>query len=522
MAQPPPEPGAGPMVIDEGVRGLDQSRHHPQYEQSQYSTNGNSSSEPVQPTENWITNTELDQLVAGLVIPGKEEEIRAQLWALLKRGREVWAPGNQNKENTDNHRPVARESRENEPITRAEIAELLKNAVHEAINALSKAPAAAVAAGPGGAARPSWAAVAAGPPGPRLAKEVPARQEREIIVRATELPAELANRTAKETITAIQTAAGREGPVAARRLRSGDTAITFLPGTREEFLQGREWVTKAFGEGATIAQRTYAVLAKGLPANSIRGVDLRTLATDLSKANRVPIIRCHVKGHEGSPRAALLIEAGTVEAAKTLCEQGTILDAELYHTEPYDSSLQPRRCYRCHGYGHVGRYCRATARCGHCAGSAHPGGDDDCPARKGEIPHRCVNCQGPHAAWNAGCPAYQEQRAKATAAYGERPLTYAARGEGPRPRAREPTAPTRRAGTTPSQTTTRAPGPEQGPDNEGFRTVTRKRTASSTQRGRGRPRIPLDDGRNAPITGFLERSQSRTSNRVPIIPSTQW
>ena len=54
--------------------------------------------------------------------------------------------------------------------------------------------------------------------------------------------------------------------MAAYRLCSRDTVVTFNTGIRKEFLKDTTWVGQAFGEGVAIARRTYTVLAKGVLA----------------------------------------------------------------------------------------------------------------------------------------------------------------------------------------------------------------------------------------------------------------
>ena len=121
----------------------------------------------------------------------------------------------------------------------------------------------------------TWAIVVAGGLGVGPAKAVvpakvvPARQTREVIIRTREQREDLAKRTPQQVIDAITRTAHKTGAVAARRLRSGDTVVTFNTGTKKEFLKDTNWVGQAFGEGAAIVQRTYAVLAKGVPAHRL-------------------------------------------------------------------------------------------------------------------------------------------------------------------------------------------------------------------------------------------------------------
>ena len=481
-----------PMVIDQGQRGLEQSRHHPRAGQSAYNNTSNVGEAAGQRGSS-ASKSSLRDILVGRVIPGKEEELETELKA--------WIESQERRVNATRS-----------PITRAEIKEIVTQVIKETQETQKPREA-------------TWAAVAARAPNPHngpAAKEVPARLEREIVIRTGAQPPDLARRSPQEVIQAIQTTTGREGAAAARRLRSGDTAITFIGNTKAAFLEDKAWVTKVFGDSAAVAQRTYAVLAKGIQVSKLQGVDKAKLAAELTATNKAPVVRCHPRlpRREGARRGAILIEAGTVEAARALCDEGVILQAEIYHAEPYTQEVQPRRCFRCHGYGHAARYCTADERCGRCAAGAHPDGEEACPAGRGGIPFRCANCGGQHAAWSRDCPRFKEQKERAEVAYKERPMTYAMRGSNINTVS---IPPPRRPLSVPS--TARNPA-SSGEAKDDFTLVTRKRRApSSPPKRRGRPPIiaRVETEPNQSITGFLSRVASETSpdSSTSIIENTQ-
>ena len=79
------------------------------------------------------------------------------------------------------------------------------------------------------------------------------------------MPAELAKRTAVETIQAINQASTKKGAIAARKLPSGDIVVTFSdPATKEWHTQNTQWIQQAFGNQAKEGRKTYAILVKGL------------------------------------------------------------------------------------------------------------------------------------------------------------------------------------------------------------------------------------------------------------------
>jgi hypothetical protein len=69
-----------------------------------------------------------------------------------------------------------------------------------------------------------------------------------------------------------------------------------------------------------------------------------------------------------------------------------------------------------------------VARCGHCAKAAHKDGEKTCPAFEESAKRNCPNCGDNHTAWDRRCPVLREQRARADAAYLQRPRQFAVAG----------------------------------------------------------------------------------------------
>jgi hypothetical protein len=77
-------------------------------------------------------------------------------------------------------------------------------------------------------------------------------------------------------------------------------------------------------------------------------------------------------------------------------------------------------------YGHIARYYRKTARCGHCAIAAHEQeGENACPNGQASGIKSCINCRNSHTAWNRACPAYKAASEKAKEAYAHRSRQFA-------------------------------------------------------------------------------------------------
>ena len=64
---------------------------------------------------------------------------------------------------------------------------------------------------------------------------------------------------------------------------------------------------------------------------------------------------------------------------------------------------RPRRCFKCHRFGHGANTCRSPQDiCGKCGKTTHEGTCIDALC--------CVNCKGPHPSYIRTCPAYQKEQ----------------------------------------------------------------------------------------------------------------
>src|SRR6201999_814316 len=233
-----------------GHAGLEQSMHHPLAGAGAYNAPSQRSTNDIEGGEEERDSLHLMKLLEDLVIPGKEGELERRL-------REALATA----------RPVGDTSTTN---VNAELQRL-----HTKIDELAKAlPKPITTAG-----RPSWAAVvtgaamqAGGGGGAKYAPKVvvPERRNREVVMRASGQREDLANRTAVQVVEAVNKAIGSEGAVAARRMRSGDTVLTFN-NNAENYTKDTKWVEEAFGAKAEVKRREFAVIVKGMPAAKLRG-----------------------------------------------------------------------------------------------------------------------------------------------------------------------------------------------------------------------------------------------------------
>jgi hypothetical protein len=133
--------------------------------------------------------------------------------------------------------------------------------------------------------------------------------------------------------------------MAVRGLPSGDTIVTFLGQESKEWhTENPAWAIVAFGPTAEVQRRTYAVVAKRLCTEDLRGVTPVALAKEIVEENRMKVSRAHVRLPKSSSAwyAALLVEVYSVDNTNLRCERGMVWDAQIYQCEPFSGDLRPR------------------------------------------------------------------------------------------------------------------------------------------------------------------------------------
>jgi hypothetical protein len=400
-----------PMAMDGGIPGLNQSQHHPLAGQSQFA--------PIPQTQTSDTpastqgdvgdlTTPLIQRIQACVIPGKEDEVSR----LLRDLRDVVATTTTTAVTAATAAITPRSlPSDSDPVTIGQLKTILQETLQR--------PAAA------NPQRPSYASVArqhiAAPTG--NFQIIPERRTRELRIRAEKQTEDLARRSAVEVVSAVNTTLAAGEVIATRRLPSGDIILTFQDEIPKAVTQDQGWVVRVFGDTARLHESEFTVISKGLPASRITRVTQDQLLKDIQQ--RVPeVIRLKVEPPR-TPTATYttaILHLRSADAATRLCERGLVWEAQIFNCEPYSSDLRIRRCFRCHQFGHIGRFCKNKPRCGHCAGAAHPQGEADCPQAKGQ--KKCVNCGGPHAAWDRQCPKALDAKEQAHVAYQHRPRQF--------------------------------------------------------------------------------------------------
>lgn len=298
----------------------------------------------------------------------------------------------------------------------------------------------------------SWAQVARGAASANTTPEqrvqrVPRRLFRELIVDLGDAGQDIVNRSPRDTVAAVNNAAGGAGAIAAKTLpKSGNVAITFEEDRWAWFAEetNQTWVTKAFGETALLKRRTFAVLAKGVRPATIDTFNGNAsgLATCVSRTNGVRAVRVRVREprrsieEAGRPRSQqLLIEVHTVEEANKLIDRGVVIEYAMHPCERFEGAARAHICFKCGKWGHKALYCKEeTARCLVCACAAHTQDgtarerEAQCPAKRDPATNKpkCINCNGEHPAFDARCKVAKEQRLRARERFRDRPLAFQA------------------------------------------------------------------------------------------------
>ncbi|TQW01617.1 Endonuclease/exonuclease/phosphatase [Cordyceps javanica] len=222
----------------------------------------------------------------------------------------------------------------------------------------------------------------------------------EIIINARKSTDTIKNRSPEDTGTAVNRALGGTPAAAARHLPSGDVVVTLHQEPRAH-IDEQTWV--AFDPEAHLARRVYSMVVRGVPADDIPQ-DTPSLQLDLTTTNSINIVMARPMrtGGDRGKTTALLIRVYDVNQGSILCQKGALYKSQSFRCEPYSGTARPLRCYQCHRFGHMARFCREQKRCGKCAVGEHSEGVP-CPADTDSKKHRSINCEGSHPAWDRGC-----------------------------------------------------------------------------------------------------------------------
>jgi hypothetical protein len=264
---------------------------------------------------------------------------------------------------------------------------------------------------------------------------VPARRSREVVVAPGDEDTTQKQRTGPELVRDINTKIQCESVVAARRLPSGDTLVTFEGEEAKKKWEKDQAVLDAFGTNARIRTREYTVIAHGIRVAAIDPKNQKTAIESIYAQNPrlqgvVEIVRVGWANKTirlGKRTAPLHLGIAAPDQANQLIEQGLLHGSELHDCEVFYGECQVTQCFKCYSYGHTAKHCRSVIRCGFCAAAGHS--SNDCPKKEDLQAYKCAVCKGNprYTAWARECPIRRIQVAKARQAYLERPTRFQAR-----------------------------------------------------------------------------------------------
>jgi hypothetical protein len=142
---------------------------------------------------------------------------------------------------------------------------------------------------------------------------------------------------------------------------------------------------------------------------------------DLQIDNSFWMIR---KNAETKPTTSLVLAVSLPETANKLCEWGIRIGHTVKDVTLFQQDSCTTQCFNCQEIGtHIANKCTKSTVCGHCAG-AHK--SLECEDKTHSEKWKCVNCKGPHRAWDKqGCRILNKRYAEARTRAQFRPNRYA-------------------------------------------------------------------------------------------------
>lgn len=269
--------------------------------------------------------------------------------------------------------------------------------------------------------------------GPRNDPRAPAinRRARDITIEVTDAGEKerIDNMTNERLVESLR-AEGASGILGVARMPNGKIRIQMESIEQKEALQARQDWTHRIAPSAAVQQRTFSVRVHGVRVSHIDTLRQREAIAYLTASNarlhpgliiKKPARSNKVARHNKTV-STLHVEVTTPEAANRLISEGLLEDHEVKDCERSIRGCTVTQCFRCHRYGHVGRYCKNKIACGRCA---EDHATDDCMADRTK-PQRCVVCkEDRHPAWSTNCRVRQEERIRAESKMQNRAPFYA-------------------------------------------------------------------------------------------------
>jgi hypothetical protein len=158
--------------------------------------------------------------------------------------------------------------------------------------------------------------------------------------------------------------------------------------------------------GAKQYRRKYGVVVHKVPTNAMEpNSDYRDVAKEWEISNPGLTITS-ITPLRKRPKRGLVAHQSVVvftedpSAADRCLKLGFYIENICYRTDKFVPHLYIVQCFNCYKFGHTAQHCPHRKTCGKCGEQQHTTGECDKP----EYQHKCINCEGSHAAWDINCP----------------------------------------------------------------------------------------------------------------------
>ena len=142
-------------------------------------------------------------------------------------------------------------------------------------------------------------------------------------------------------------------------------------------------------------------VARNVPEDYSEKYILDKLSPEL-KANVTRVGRI-ITGTEGKPTSFVRIVCKSTETAKSLIDNGLVLNNRRFSVVEAKQQTRPLQCYNCQAFGHHSVTCQNQMSCGKC-GLEHM--TKSCTYDRSEKVH-CTNCKGDHPSYSNKCTFFQ-------------------------------------------------------------------------------------------------------------------